>query len=82
MWGKRKEKVKNIQSLSSIYRILFLTKIKQNEGEGFPWWSSGKEFTCQCRKYRFDPRSRRSRMQPSCVPQFLSCAPEPRSCNY
>ena len=22
---------------------------------GFPWWLSGKESTCQCRRHRFDP---------------------------
>ena len=26
---------------------------------GFPWWLSGKESTCQCRKHGFEPRSRR-----------------------
>ena len=23
---------------------------------GLPWWLSGKESTCQCRRHRFDPR--------------------------
>ena len=22
---------------------------------GLPWWLSGKEHTCQCRRFRFDP---------------------------
>ena len=22
---------------------------------GLPWWLSGKESTCQCRRHRFDP---------------------------
>ena len=25
-----------------------------------PWWSSGKESTCQCRRHRFDPWSRKT----------------------
>ena len=24
---------------------------------GLPWWLSGKEFSCQCRRYGFDPQS-------------------------
>ena len=24
---------------------------------GLPWWLSGKEFTCQCRRHGFDPWS-------------------------
>ena len=27
------------------------------KNEWFPWWLSGKEFACQCRKHRFDPCS-------------------------
>ena len=23
--------------------------------QGLPWWLSGKESTCQCRRHRFDP---------------------------
>ena len=26
---------------------------------GVPWWLSGKEFVCQCKRYRFDPRVRK-----------------------
>jgi len=29
----------------------------KNAGVGFPWWLSGKESACQCRRHRFDPRS-------------------------
>ena len=25
------------------------------EFKGLPWWLSGKELACQCRKYRFNP---------------------------
>ena len=31
-------------------------KIKRLTG-GLPWWLSGKESTCQCRRHRFDPGS-------------------------
>ena len=31
-------------------------KIKE-EMAGFPWWLSGKESACQCRRHRFDPWS-------------------------
>ena len=27
--------------------------------KGLPWWLSGKEFTCQCRRHRFNPWSRK-----------------------
>ena len=27
---------------------------------GLPWWLSGKEFACQCRRRRFDPWSRKT----------------------
>ena len=30
-----------------------------NRKRGLPWWSSGCESTCQCRKHRFDPWSRK-----------------------
>ena len=40
---------------------------------GLPWWLSGKEFTYQCRRHRFDPWLRkiawRSKWQPT--PVFL-----------
>ena len=26
--------------------------------EGLPWWLNGKEPTCQCRRYGFDPWNR------------------------
>ena len=40
---------------------------------GLPWWISGKEFACQCRRHRFDPWVRkipwRRKWQPT--PVFL-----------
>ena len=32
-------------NISKIYRAM----------HGLPWWLSGKQFTCQCRRHRFDP---------------------------
>ena len=28
--------------------------VTQNQG-GLPWWLSGKESACKCRRHRFDP---------------------------
>ena len=40
---------------------------------GLPWWLSGKESTCQCRRLRFNPWDRkipwRRKWQP--IPEFL-----------
>ena len=27
----------------------------KNSGQGLPWWLSGKQSACQCRRHRFDP---------------------------
>ena len=46
-------------------------------GKGLPWWLSGKESTCQCRRLVFDPWVRkipwRSKWQP--IPIFLPGKP-------
>ena len=31
------------------------SKLKSCLGRGLPWWLSGKESSCQCRRHRFDP---------------------------
>ena len=33
---------------------LIVTNYLLNTRQGFPWWLSGKEFTCQCRRHGFD----------------------------
>ena len=38
---------------------------------GLPWWLSGKESTCQCRRHRFDPRSQKI---PRAMKQLSPCA--------
>ena len=38
---------------------------------GLPWWLSGKESTCQCRKHKFDPWSRKT---PHAAEQLSPCA--------
>ena len=49
----------------------FLPFIPPNPHQGLPWWLSGKEPTCQCRRHRFDPWVRkipwRRRWQPTPV---------------
>ena len=43
----------------------------QNENQkGLPWWLSGKEFTCQCRRHGFDPWSSKV---PHAVQQLSLC---------
>ena len=52
---------------------------------GLLWWLSGKEATCQCRRHRFDPRSRKISCRGAAKPMgrnYWACALEPRSCNY
>ena len=49
----------------------------QRSGEGLPWWLSGKESACQCRRHRCDPWSRRFHKPQS----NQVCALEPGSCS-
>ena len=39
--------------------------------QGFPWWVSGKESACQCRRHGFDPWSRKI---PHALEQLSPCA--------
>ena len=39
---------------------------------GLPWWLSGKEFACQCRRHGFDPWTRKI---PHAVKQLGLCTP-------
>ena len=43
---------------------------------GLPWWLSGKEFSCQCRRYGFDPRSGEI---PHASKQLSLCSAAPES---
>ena len=50
----------------------------------FPWWLSGKEPTCQCRKHRFNPWSgkiphgaEQLNPCPATEPVLLTCTLEP-----
>ena len=43
----------------------------ENWWQGLPWWLSGKESACQCRRHWFDPWSRKS---PHAVKQRSLCA--------
>ena len=46
---------------SCTYRTIVRQECKlyscTKERQGFPWWLSGKEFACQCRRYGFNPSS-------------------------
>ena len=54
--------------------------VRNRENPGLPWWSSGKESTCQRRGHGFHPRSRRL---PGTAGQLSPCATttEPTLCN-
>ena len=36
-------------------KAMFSNQLYQKYWKGSPWWLSGKEYTCQCRRLRFDP---------------------------
>ena len=42
-----------------------------------PWWLSGKESTCQCRRHRFGPSARKSPWRSSGRPLQYSCLGNP-----
>ena len=44
-----------IKKMWHVHTMQYYSAIKSHEG--LPWWLSGREFTCQCRRHRFDPRS-------------------------
>ena len=43
----------------------------KNRSPGLPWWLSGEESTCQCRRHRFDPWSGKI---PHAAEQLSPCA--------
>ena len=45
--------------------------VNEKHIEGLPWWLSGKEFACQCRKHRFSTWFRRI---PHATEQLSPCA--------
>ena len=47
--------ISNYASLKPSYSVIKKTN-KKNE---LPWWLSGEESTCQCRRHGFDPWSRK-----------------------
>ena len=55
-----------------------VVKVRDNTCGGLPWWLSGKESACQCRRHRFD-------LYYGEIPEHLSpctTTPEPKYCNY
>ena len=56
-----------------------ITEKKKKKNQGLPWWLSGKESTCQCRRCGFDPWSRRPHKPQSNwaqAPKLLSLCPK------
>jgi len=37
-----------------MYNAVLVSRVQQSD-TGLPWWISGRESTCQCRRHRFDP---------------------------
>ena len=57
-------------------------RLSSSSIKGLPWWLSGKESTCQCRRYGFKPCSGRIPRTPEQLSPFATTteAPRPRSC--
>ena len=53
------------------------TELRLTERQGLPWWLSGKECTCQCRRHRFDPWSDRFPGEGNGNPLQCSCLGNP-----
>ena len=62
-------------------RIRLDSTIQRREKEWFPWWLSGKESTCQRRRYRLHRWSQKIGQTAEeislCTPTAEVCAPEP-----
>ena len=43
------------REIGSVVRPLWWTFRWRSEDQGLPWWLRGKETSCQCRRYGFDP---------------------------
>ena len=74
---------------TDILRILSMREKEQNlnfkDHLGFPWWLSGEESTCQCRRHGFDPWSGKIpiyiRATKLMHHRYWACALEPGSSN-
>ena len=42
-----------IKTVWLVHTMEYYSAIQRHEG--LPWWLSGKELTCECRRHRFDP---------------------------
>ena len=64
--------ISNYASLKPSYSVIKKTN-KKNE---LPWWLSGEESTCQCRRHGFDPQSRKiSRVSEELSPSAVATEP-------
>ena len=77
-WCLFKQLGQNKRSTSFTYAIPSRTKKKKkSQGWGLPWWLSGKESTCQCRRHGFDPWSRKIPRAEEQLSTCTSTASEP-----
>ena len=54
-----------------LFSVINDLKKKKNIETGLPWWLSGKESACQCKRHRFDPWSGKI---PHAMDQLSPCA--------
>ena len=57
------------KSLKNVHTIVYLWVLNSQ----LPWWLSGKEFSCQCRRHRFDPWVRKISWKRNGNPSQYSC---------
>ena len=58
-WLKRERKSLMSSTISSLFRGLGQIRSLSREHLGIPWWFSGKESPCQCKRHRFNIWSRK-----------------------
>ena len=74
-------------SCISFFFFFFFNSYSFKRTLGLPWWLSGKESICQCRRHGFDPLSGKiphawEQLSPWVATVEWACALEPKSRNY